>query len=255
MKWPKIIEVENAVLPAAAFEEGGELIVEVDAQLKGRARAAAIVSAVRSHKRNLDSLILLPIALYTWEPLKNMTRNHPGVTLAATAAGAGVLTAAVTLPFDRNAAKPPPQAGLIPTIITTITTVPTRTSPPAVRSPTRSAETPRTQAPSGRPASTRDARPKSTRRPEARPSPTQPPAPPTSSSAPPISLPVETGTAEAEQVPTPTSGPPAAASTPPVGAGGDGPPATSAPIATVEPPVRDCLIEVDLNPLLDLCVG
>lgn len=277
MKWPRIIEVENAPTPIVVYEdEDGELVVEVDADLKGRERASAIIAAIRSHKRNFGSIILLPIALYAWEPIKNATRQYPGAALSATAASVGLIATTAVLPIvqDDNAqpltAAPPPLRTVVATVTATLSPARTPASPtaasPTVSPPVR--HTPRTprEIPSPpptrvAPAGTRAPAPDSTRRPTTRPSRHRQPersATPrasTSTSTSPAETAPPAGAADIDT--TPTQGPDMPTTSPPDPGTVDSE-ETSQPVpepAPQPPPGRDCLIEVNLDPLANVCVG
>lgn len=261
MKWPRIIEVKDAVIPAVAYEDDdGELIVEVDETLKGKERSTAIVSAVRSHKRNLGSLVLLPIALYAWEPIKNVTRNHPGAALTTTAASVGLIATAITLPLGRDDGPSPeaaPDRTIVASAFSPTSSRSVTTSPTGGRVP----RTPRTSAPARAAVTTRPPTIEGGRRPEPRPEPgpsrTREPTPKAKSTRSNSPGPEPSaGAAIEEPVPTPLRSPEAtttgAASAEPVEedspSGAPEPPATSTP--------KDgCLLGVELDPLLKVCVG
>lgn len=280
MRWPRIVEVENAPTPVVVYEdEDGELIVEVDAELKGRKRASAIIAAVRSHKRNFGSVILLPIALYAWEPIKSATVVHPGVAISTTAASAGLIATAAVLPSALDDHTDPLEAAPLRTIVATVTATPAPAPAPA-RTPAASSTARPTPRATPRATRTRPpvrvtraspdapvprvAQQPATRRPEPRPSrdrqPSKGPTPKASASkpanrattAPPV------GGADVDSLATPTSEPgdnpaqppdPSAVDTEPTGRAAPDDPAPQ------PPPGRDCLIEVNLDPLANVCVG
>lgn len=252
MRWPKIIEVEDAVVPAIAYEQDGKMIVEVDATLKGKGRAAAIVSAVRSHKRGFGSVVLLPIALYAWEPIKNATRNHPGAALASTAAGVGLLATAIALPLKDGSRMPGAAPLRTVTASAPAPPTPTWTAPTRWYSPTPQG-TPHVTTPATTRPSIREPAPEVTApiTPHLTPGRTRTPAGPEAENG----GPRPTRSIQQER-PTLVNAP--AVTTPPLSAGTDE--ADPPPLVTSDPTVtasvgRDCLLEVDLDPLLDACVG
>lgn len=276
MKWPRIVEVENAPTPVVVYEdEDGELIVEVDADLKGRERASAIIAAVRSHKRNFGSLILLPIALYAWEPIKYATRQYPGAALSTTAASVGLITTAAVLPVAQIDSTPPLAASPPPrTVVATVTetsspghtlaapsVTPSSASPSVRRTPRTPREIPSAVPTRVAPVSTRAPAPKSTRRPTTRPSRHREPersATPRASASKPTGPEATSPPAGAADIDTtPTQGPDAPTASPPDPGTVDTEETGQAVPDPVPqpPPDRDCLIEVNLDPLANVCVG
>lgn len=253
MKWPEIREVKNPVSPAVAFTEHGRTVVEVDEKLKGKARAAAIWAAVRMHEHGLAALVGLPIVAFAWEPLKRWGRNHPGAAMGATAAAGSALTAGAVLllPMVLDGAEHPNIAE--PPITVTATPVWPSQNPPITREPKlQPTHTPTTSAtttqewsrPTARPAIQTVTHP--TRKPtrSARPQPTATKEPP-KTRAPEAPAP----TSEVSADPTP---PPATRQPPPPT------PPPSGDASSAEPPAPtaaggDCLLRVDLDPLLEVC--
>jgi len=263
MKWPKIIEVEDAPLPAVVYEQDGELVVEVDAKLKGRRRAAAVVAAVRSYKRGFGSVVVLPVALYAWEPIKNGTRNHPGTALGVTAVGSGLIALAIALPDARNDGNPPPGAAPQRTLTATITA--SSAPPSSTRSPSEPRQdssttrpgapdgTASTPAPLGREAAKPNAQP-SRRDPTTRPTRTRQPKPVTSSQGEGAEPAGSITALETNPTTGAASTPAAVASTQAAGGADVEAPAVEAPPGPTPSLGNRCLVRVDLNPLLDVCV-
>ncbi len=266
MKLPEIREVEDPASPAVAFTENGRTVVEVDAKLKGKERAAAILAACRAHELGLGGLIAVPL-LAAWEPLKRFTTEQPRLVLAAGAStggaalvSAGVMTLALSSPSGTHQAESIPAQTTISRPSTaaagpstrvrppTTTPSPRRTPKAVAAAPTHKPDTGRTQAASSitRPAT----RPPATSSPMAtspaqsqRPrtpsvTPTREPAP---GSKPPSTPPVQ-------ERPTQRRTPPQARVTPPRATPGT-PARTPGPPPQVPSPGRDCLVEVRLPPV------
>lgn len=254
MKWPRVVEIENAPTPIAVYEDDdGELVVEVDSELKGRERAAAIISAVRSYKRNFGSLILLPIALYAWEPIKYVTQNHPGAALS-TAAGVGLIATSTVLPVVQDNRPELNPAAPMRTVVAIITAT-------SAQLPTQSPTTQRTPRPprstSTSPPTREALAPAETRRPV---TPRPEPGPrrthePTRSSTPKASISESatrppTGAADVDSAPTS-----APADTPAAPLSSADAVESDPPNAAEPTPQRDCLLAISLDPLLHACVG
>ncbi|MER6942555.1 hypothetical protein ABT294_00905 [Nonomuraea sp. NPDC000554] len=240
--------MKDALLPVVVYEEDGEIVVEVDEKLTGRKRASAIMDAIRAHERGLGSVVVLPLMVYAWEPVKAAARNHPAAATAATAAGVVVIGAAIALPtLHDDGSAAPVVAAPTHTVVATVTAVPTTT--PSGRKPTPKATvtSPRvntTPAPD-------DVKPASTPQPTPMPTPTGS-IPPTN--RPPIKTSPSTEIVEIFASVAPLNPTQAATALPTEIVS---PPAiTPAPESvSVAAPDRDCLLRLDLEPLLDACVG
>lgn len=248
VKWPTIREVKDPVSPAVAFTENGRTVVEVDENLKGKARAAAIWAAVRLHERGRAALVTLPILAFVWDPLKRWSRQHIRATRATAAAAKGALVVAasiITVIVLLNSAEQPKIAD--PPI--TVTAIPTRPSqsPHIIRKPTPSAtptqgipEPAHSPEPTARAVTWPTVRPTTS----TRSTPTRSTRPrPTATAKPPQTDAPEAPIPTPERVSADPTTPPTAATTPPAD-------------ESVEPPAPagdDCLLRVDLDPLLDVC--
>lgn len=246
VRWPEIREVQNPVSPAVAFTENGRTVVEVDEKLRGKARAVAIWAAVRLHEGGLPALVGLPILAIAWEPFKRWAQKHPGAAMAATTATGSALTAgvALVLPMLLDGAQESKIAE--PSVILTSALYSPWQSPSATRKPTRE--------PTGSATRNQD-RPEPTARPVTRPA-SQPAGTPTRSVRPRPAATTEPPATEQRSTPNPApQGEPAdptphpsSAVPPPAGeASAAGPPA---PTAAAE----GCLLQADVDPLLEACV-
>lgn len=261
MKLPVIREVTDPAVPAVAFTEDDRTVVEVDKNLSGRERAAAIYAALRAHDDdNLGGLILIPLLAYVWEPLTRWVRRNPS-TAVVTAGVATVVTATTIVPWLLDGEQPVPGAGPQATLIVTSAPAtptsaaltpspePTRGTPfsPTLQPTTKATVQPtvkptvlRTAPPTRRPSST----PTRVKTPTARPSDTRPPTrtagPTPSRAAPPSNPPAGT----TPKSPTPTAQPSAAPT----------PTATPEPQPAPTEAANTCLIELDVDPILGLCL-
>lgn len=250
MTLPIIREVTDPAAPAIAYTENGKTIVEVDEQLKGKERSTAIMAALRAHDDSLGGLILIPLLVYVVEPLTRWTRDHTP-TVIATAGVAGAISATTLVPWLLADDDQSPVAGPVSTLIATPAlpaptsgvilpspepTVeakpsarpsPMRTAPPT-RPPTNS-PTVRVKTPTPRPSGTRPP----TRRPDLTPTPTG--AAPPSSPAPAGVAPKSPGPTAS---PSPTSRPTV----------------SPTPQPTLTTAADNCLLELDLDPLLGVCL-
>ena len=249
MRLPEIREVKDPASPAVAWTENGRTVVEVDQALKGKERSKAIMSAVRLHEEGLAALLLLPLLLNVWGPLKHWAQEH---TAAAALAGAG-LVAGVALMVAPAVLDPEDRPRIAePRIVDTASShfsLPVPTTTPTVPKSTT------TRRPTDLPTIS-EVRPVQTRRPE--PTATHPTATrPATRRAP-------TPTPTAEPTPVPSTSSPdktlapaltsaASAASPPVlEPVADASSGLSAEaIVAVE---RACLLEVDLDPLANVGV-
>lgn len=239
--WPEIREVKNPATPAHAFTENGRTVIEVDERLKGRERSKAIFAAWREHERGLAALVAMPVLAYLWEPFKRWAADHPLATMAIgiTYGGAMVLAIPALLDQDRPIMTPHP--------VTESSSVDLWTTEQAP------AETP-TRASHASPTYTRDRpgpipqRTRDTRRPDTpRRSPAKRSTPGAYASDPeshPSAVPALSASATAGERPTPQPEP--------------SPQPAASPVSTERPPPsasgsRDCLLEVDVDPLLNVC--
>lgn len=242
MRLPKIREVKDPVSPAVAWSEDGRTVVEVDQALKGKERSKAIMSAVRLHEEGLAALLLLPLLLNVWGPLKQWAQEH---TAAAVLGGAG-LVAGVALVVAPPALGPEDQPRIAePPIVDTASShfsLPSPTTTPTVPKSTT------TTRPSVLPTVS-DVRPLATRRPE--PTATHPTATRRATRRSPTPTPtVEPTPAPSTSSPDKTLAPPLASAVseaspptlePAVNAPGDQP---AEPIVAV---ARACFLQVDLD--------
>ena len=250
MRLPEIREVENPASPAVAWTENGRTVVEVDKALKGKERSKAIMSALRLHEEGLAALLLLPLLLNVWGPLKDWAQEH---TAVAALAGAGVVAGvalvvapAVLGPEDRPRIAEPPIIGTASSLFS----LPLPTTTPTV------SESSTTRRPSAlptvsevRPVKTRRVEPTATRPPATRRATRRAPTP--SPTVEPTPLPSTAGPDK-----TPASAPTSAVAVPAVEPVADAPSASPAE-ATVEATIaaeRACLLEVDLDPLANVGV-
>lgn len=249
---PEIREVKDPPSPAVAYTENGRTVVEVDEKLTGRERSAAIFAAWWAHERRVT--VVLPVAglVYLWDPFVRWAARSPGQATAAAAAGGGALVmaaGALALVLAGNGEQPPtvrPSASYdaSPSTLprTLITASPTPVSPtPTVSTPDgtptreRSARQPTSMStrtnPNRRPEPTRSTPrgPARTARPQRTPEPPPPSEPRKESS--------ESAAGGSTEPPAPVRPTPKAVTPTPQ-----------------TPPSRNCLVDVDLNPLLDLCL-
>lgn len=250
--WPEIREVKNPAFRAHAFTENGRTVIEVDENLKGKERSRAILAAWREHERGLAALIALPVLLYVWEPFKRWASKHPAGAVAAgvTYGGALALTVSylvtapvsgtgrpVSTPHQVTATAPP---GVLVSVTPTGSLTPARTpraTPPATGSrPT----------PASHPTGSARPEPATTRRPAPQTTTSRPAPPPTPDRSGPAGV-----KQSAPDVPESTrTRPPASDGT----ESSDAPaPAPTSEAPASGPSTRDCLVRVEVDPLLDVC--
>lgn len=244
MLWPEIREVKDPPLSAHAFTENGRTVIEVDEKLKGRERSKAILAAWREHERGLAALVAMPVLAYLWDPFKRWAAQHPLAAMAVGITYGGALVLAVTTVIEQDRPVVAPQ----PATESPWTTV---MSPSYIWSPTRTQHVKPTRTPHAPPMATEH-------RPAPAPRPTRDRQRPASTHRPPTKRPTPKGAASApEHRPSEAPGPsvttnatdrpapePAASPRPPDG------------IASPQPttsPSRDCVLEVDVDPLLHVC--
>lgn len=249
---PEIREVKDPPSPAVAFTENGRVVVEVDENLQGKERSAAVFAAWRAHERGVGTLIPVAGLVYLWDPFTRWASQSPGQAAATAAAGGGALLVAagalaVVLSGDGEQPQPVrPSASYVapPSTLprTGITTSPAPTSPtPTVRAPDPTI----TRERGARKPTSMSTRTKPDRRPE-----------PTRSMP---RGPARTGRPERTAEPPPPSDRREESSESAEG-GATEPPApdrAASQIVTPTPkmsPSRNCLVDVDLDPLPDLCV-
>jgi outer membrane biosynthesis protein TonB len=255
VKWPVIREVTDPAAPAVAYDEDGVTVVEVDKNLTGKERAEAIYAALRDDDNSLGGLILIPLLAYVWEPLTRWVRRNPS-TAVVTAGVATVVTASTIVPWLLDGEHPIPGAGPQATLIVT--------SAPAT--PTSAALTPSPEPTRGAPASpTLQPTTKATLQLTVRPTPLRTAPPTRQPSSTPTRVKTPTPRPSDTRPPTRTAGPtPSRAATPsnpprgttptPTAQPSPTPTAAPTPQPTLTTAADDCLLEVELTPLLDLCV-
>jgi len=255
VRWPEIREVKNPASPAVAFTEDGRTVVEVDEKLKGKARATAIWAAVRLHEQGLAALIGLPLLAFVWDPLKRWARNDPGTALAATTAAGSVVTFAVGFSAPMLFDDAEPRRSAQPSVTVTTTTIAVSTRAPTTASRTPAARRQPTRRPSASPALLD--RPDLARTPApASRSTTRPTRTPAPSAQPRSTRTTEPATPDAIRISGPGSGTAGPSPTPPPASAGAPPGDTAANVPEPAPATaggRDCLVRVNVSPLLDAC--
>lgn len=139
-------EVADALGPAAAYrDDDGHIIVEVDEQVRGRARARAIAAALTEFRRRELGIMPLPLLAAAWEMTARWVREHQRATAAVTGAAvtAAVGAAALAATGQLERTNRPPAAAV--TIVRTVAPstpaysppAATRTAPPPPSTPAR----------------------------------------------------------------------------------------------------------------------